>query len=192
MRLKILVPGLLYALAACSAAPVSHDPPGTATIARGTTLVLPMPPGFPEQRRFDHIVSATFGKREMLFESFADMAPDKVTVTLTAPDGPRLATIAWTRDGIKGDRATSIPGQLRDENLLADMMLVFWPARAIETAMRPAGSVVDHPDGSRTISVNGRTIVEVRHVATTDGADRRTLTNQDFHYTLTLSAPREE
>jgi hypothetical protein len=191
VRLKTAGLAMLCALAGCSG-PASHDPPGTATIARGTVLVLPMPPAFPEPRQFDHIVSARFGRHEMLFESLADMGPDRVAVTITAPNGPRLATIDWSKGGIKGDRAATIPGRLRDENLLADMMLVFWPAKAIEAAMRPAGSVIDHPDGSRSISVNGRMIVEIKHVVAADGVDRRTLTNKDFHYTLTLSAPRQE
>jgi hypothetical protein len=192
VQLKIAALSLLCALAACRGVTAQQDPPGVARIAHGVSLVLPAPPGFPQPRRFDQMVTASFGKRELVFESFVDLGPEAVLVAITAPNGPRLATIDWTKAGIKGDRAASIPAELREENLLADMMLVYWPAQAIEAAMRPDGVVVDHADGSRTISSGGRAIVEVRRLAATEGVERRVLTNSDLHYTLALSTTSGE
>ena len=181
MRLAGLIL-LATGLASC-AAPVSHDPPGVAHIARDVVLTLPKPPGYPEKRELHQIVTAKYGPRTMTFESLAELSPERVHVTIITPNGPRLAAIDWTAAGITSERTPAIPASLRSENMLADLMLVFWPKAAIEQAI-PGASVVETADG-RTVSAGGKTIAEV------SGGTTRTLTNRAFGYTITMATVDE-
>lgn len=186
MRL-IAAAALAAACLTSCAPPGARDPAGVAHIARNVALTLPRPPGFPGHHDLHQIVTARYGSREMAFESLSQLGPDRVHVTIVAPNGPRLASIDWSAAGIAGDRTGAVPASLRDENLLADMMLVFWPKAAIEKAIGPGAVVLDGADGGRTIQMGGRTIVAISRARNADGADSYTLSNVDFGYRLTMT-----
>jgi hypothetical protein len=118
------------------------------------------------------------------FEAALSLSPDVVEIVVTAPSGPRLATVTWTGNGIKEDRTLLAPDGIPVENILADVFILLWPRPALVQALPPGADVRDEADGSRTVSRNGTPIVEIKP----DPQDRtrRTLRNLAFNYELTI------
>ncbi|MBI1405484.1 MAG: DUF3261 domain-containing protein [Caulobacter sp.] len=192
MRLVSILAALTVALAltGCATAPPGPPPPaGVAAVARGQTwLSLPRPPGYPGEREMAQSIVANYGPRKAAFDALVSLSPDRVTVIVTAPAGPRVAQIDWTAGGVVTRADGPTPPGFRAENVLADMVMADWPKAALETALAGRLAVWDYPDGRRKLVRDDRElVVEITPpVADADGSVRRTLTNYDFDYSLTI------
>lgn len=175
-------------LAACASAPAGPPPPaGVAYVGRQAQLVLPKPPGYPGEREIAQTVIADYGGRKMAFDAVVSLSPKAVHMIVTAPAGPRIAEISWTAEGINGAFSGPAPKGLRNENLLADLFIVNWPAAAVEAAMGPGVTVTDGPEGRRSIRKDGKALVEIAPLPSDgDGQVRRSLRNIEFGYSLEL------
>lgn len=184
----LLLAGLL--LAGCATAPPAGPPPpaGVAAVARDNLyLTLPTPPGYPGEVEMAQSIIAAYGPRKAAFDALVSFSPDKVTVIVTAPAGPRVAQIDWDKDGVRTLTDGATPPGFRAENVLADMVLANWPKAALETALAGRLEVWDYPDGHRRLVRGKELVVDIPPAARdADGSSKRTLTNYDFGYTLTI------
>lgn len=155
-----------------------------ARISETTRITLPRPPGYPQKRNLVQTIRVQYADKRAAFEAALSLSQDVVEIVVTAPSGPRLATITWTGSGIKEDRTLLAPEGIPVENILADVFILLWPRAALVAALPPDAEVRDGPDGSRTVSRAGAPIVEVK----TDPGDRtrRSLRNLAFQYELTI------
>jgi len=175
-----------------TAPPGPPPPPGSAAVARNALyLTLPLPPGFPDEREMAQSVVADYGPRKIAFDALVSLSPDRVIVIVTAPAGPRIARIDWTKDGVAVQTEGPPPPGFRAENVLADLVLANWPKAAVESAINNRLLVWDFADGRRKLvreGADGRELVIdiTAPVADGDGSVRRVLTNHDFGYSLTL------
>jgi hypothetical protein len=175
-----------------TAPPGPPPPPGSAAVARDSLyLTLPLPPGFPEEREMAQSVVADYGPRKVAFDALVSLSPDRVIVIVTAPAGPRIARIDWTKDGVAVQTEGPPPPGFRAENVLADLVLANWPKAAVETAINDRLLVWDFADGRRKLVREGagrrELVIDITApVADGDGSISRVLTNHDFGYSLTL------
>ena len=188
MRLTLAILLASLTLAACSTPPVGPPPPaGVAFVGRQAQLILPNPPGYPTEREIAQTVIANYGGRKMAFDAIVSLSPAAVHMIVTAPAGPRIAEINWTKDGVSGAFSGPAPKGLRNENLLADLFLTHWPAAAIQQAMGPGVIVTDGPEGRRAIQKDGKLLVEISPLPSEgDGQTRRSFRNVEFGYSLEL------
>ncbi|NBB14699.1 DUF3261 domain-containing protein [Caulobacter sp. SLTY] len=184
---------LLCALAAlttaCATAPSGPPPPaGVAVVARDQLyLTLPMPPGYPEEREMAQSIVAAYGPRKAAFDALVSLGPEKVTVIVTAPAGPRVAQIDWTAAGVATKTEGTPPPGFRAENVLADMVMTHWPKAALEKALGGRLEVWDYPDGRRRLVRGRELVVDIAPpVRDADGSTKRVLTHYDFNYSLTI------
>jgi len=185
----ILLCALAALTCACASAPSGPPPPpGVAAVARDRLyLTLPLPPGYPEEKEMTQSIVAAYGPRKVAFDALVSLGPEKVTVIVTAPAGPRVAQIDWTRDGVATRTDGAPPPGFRAENVLADMVMTHWPKAALETALGGRLQVWDYPDGRRKLVRGGELVIDITPpVRYADGSTRRTLTNYDFSYSLTI------
>jgi hypothetical protein len=177
-------------LGGCATAPPGPPPPaGVAAIARGPVyLTLPRPPAFPTEQEFAQSIVADYGPRKIAFDALVSLGPDRVTVIVTAPAGPRLAQIDWTAEGVRTAMDGPAPPGFRAENVLADLVVARWPKPLLEQALGGRLEVWDYQDGRRKlVRDKAETIIEVSPPTTdASGAERRTLTNYHFDYRLTI------
>lgn len=77
--------------------------------------------------------------------------------------GQGMGTLVW--DGWQWDKQLSRhwPAQLAPEQVLSDLQLAFWPARAVQRAVQPPWSVEVGPTGRRLLR-DGREQVRVQFV----------------------------
>jgi hypothetical protein len=189
---------LAVAIAACSSIPAipdisvlvpfvggrSDEPAaGTAMIAPDVAITLPVPPGYPDTAVASQVVRARRGERTETFEAIVSLSPERVEVVVTAPAGPRLATIVWTAEGIAESRTPLAPEGIGGTNVLADLFLTRWPAPAVAAALPKGVSVRDDLAG-RTIESSQGTLVEVRQDA--QNPRRVLLHNRALGYDLSI------
>lgn len=188
MHAKLSLLAGALCLGAC-ATPFGGDDgpePIIANIADNRELSLPMPPGYPETRNLTQIIRANYGHMRGAFEASIALAPERVDIVITAPAGPRLATIAWTETGVDVDRTLLAPVGLPVENILGDIFLMNWPIEAVQ-AVAPAGCVAaDTEGGGRTLSCDAAPIVEIGPDPEHPG--RKILRNLDLGYELTITS----
>lgn len=153
-------------------------------ITHDASLNLPSPPGYPEARTLTQLVRAQYGARRAVFEAGLTLSPDRVDLVITAPSGPRLARISWDKDAITETRAKGPFLAAPGANMLGDIFLCFWPLEAVAAALDPGLEIVDGPDGQRSISQNGKPIIEISRAPDTPRITH--LHNLAFDYQLMI------
>lgn len=161
-----------------------------AEIADDLTLVLPTPPGYPEERTIIQTGRAQFGERRAAFEAVLALGAERTEIVLMMPAGPRLSTIVWDATGVHEDRAPFVPDSLPVENILADIFVTVWPEASVAGTL-PEGVTMDvAADGGRTIRRGDQIILTVGP----DAADpsRFVVRNEAIGYEVVMTRQEEE
>lgn len=177
-------------LTGCMTGPPAGPPPpaGLAAVARDKVyLTLPIPPGYPGEKEMAQSIVAKYGPQKVAFDALVSLSPSRVTIIVTAPAGPRVAQIDWDDTGVHTKTDGAPPPAFRGENVLADMVMANWPKPALEKALGGRLEVWDYPDGHRKLVRGKELVVDIPPaVRDADGSSKRTLTNHDFGYSLTI------
>lgn len=153
---------LAFMSAACAFRPEMPAEAGT-RIARDLTLTLPDASDLGQTVEVSQLVTARYGDQSFTFESHISATPERFLMVGLDSLGRRGMTITWSGTTIDYDAAPWLPGQLRPENVLADMVLLYWPEDIVRQALAPSGGEVTSAPGRRTISKNGSPIVEIEY-----------------------------
>lgn len=68
-------------------------------------------------------------------------------------------TITWTNMSITMETAPWMPAAIRPENILADMVLLYWPAEVLRRALDASGATVSDTADRRTIVHDGHEVI---------------------------------
>jgi hypothetical protein len=134
--MRRLLPVLLL-LAAC-AAPPSED--GAVAIAKGISLVLPTPGDLGHSVEAVQMVTARRGGDVHVFEARLSVDPQRLLLVGTDSLGRRAMTVTWSEGRVTTERADWLPDTLRPENVLADIVLLYWPEAVVGRAVRGAAT----------------------------------------------------
>jgi len=135
-------------LAACGLTPPPPEP-GRVMIAPGITLSLPSPAALGRSVDAVQIVTARHQGDSFVFEGRLSVGPERLLLVGTDSLGRRAMTVTWSDGKITVERAAWLPETLRPENILADIVLLYWP----EAAVRPAltGADLTEQTGERRV-----------------------------------------
>src|SRR5262249_36705455 len=100
-----------------------------------------------------------YGKTFVL-EVNLSVTPERVTLVGLDAIGRRAITIAWTDQNVSAETAPWVPEVLRPGSMLADIILIYWPEKAVRGALPVGGEVLQEARG-RTIRVNGKDVLHV-------------------------------
>jgi len=121
---------LLFLLAACATPPT---PPGSVMVAPGVLFALPAPAALGREVEAVQLVSARHGADIFTFEGHLSVTPERVLLAGTDGFGQRLMEISWDGKTVSAHKASFLPDALHPENILADVMLIYWPEAAMRT-----------------------------------------------------------
>jgi hypothetical protein len=181
-----LLLGVLCVLQSCSptapglvAAPPER--PGRAI------LRLPALPGYPGEVAVVQALHVVRGDEANDVEAILQASAEHLVLVLSLPLGPRLAAIEWSARGIAIHRDLDLPaaGHVLPEDVLADIMLAFWPEAAVRSCLRDGLSLVVEP-GRRLVMRDGVAVIEVQRDGTDPWNGRTTLANHLLGYHLTI------
>ncbi len=183
-----LMVGVMSA-AACSAMRYAASP-GSTTIAPGVELAIPSGRELGYSIETTQLITAHFRNEIQVFEAYISVTPEKIAVIALDPFGGRAMTITATDDAIHSEVAPMVPAVLRPGNILADITIVYWPAPAVRRALAGTSASLYDDENQRSISVDGRKIVQVTYDAPHEDAWTKTahLRNIAFGYELDLQS----
>jgi hypothetical protein len=161
-----------------------------AEIADDLTLVLPTPPGYPEERTIIQTGRAQFGERRAAFEAVLALGAERTEIVLMMPAGPRLSTIVWDATGVHEDRAPFVPDSLPVENILADIFVTVWPEASVAGTLPEGVTMEVAADGGRTIRRGDEVILTVGPDAT--DPSRFVVRNEAIGYEVVMTRQEEE
>lgn len=176
LRRTLIAAGVLP-LFACSA---GGAPPSQAVvIARDVALVLPAAADLGRPVEAMQMVSVRRQGETHVFEARLSVDGQRLLLVGTDSLGRRAMTIEWRGEVVIMDKAPWVPDALRPENILADIVLLYWPEAVVARSLRGATVSGD---------VSGRHIGEAIRISW-DGDPwngRSRLLNQSFGYELDI------
>lgn len=175
-------------LAAC-AAPAPRLPP--VPIAPHLAVALPRPADAPPVGQVSQLITARYGARTISFEAYLLLRDGRMRLTCLDGLGRTAMTITWTEAGIEAHKEPWVPAELMPENILADIVLIYWPEAAVRSMLaRNGAQLVVGPD-SRTVSQQGREVIRITYHRPPGGSSwdgRAHYRNEGFGYALDIQS----
>ncbi|MFD2232730.1 DUF3261 domain-containing protein [Phaeospirillum tilakii] len=169
-------------LSACAEAP----PPTVATVAPGVTLALSAA-GRGAPVEVVQLVAADHGDDTFLLEARLSAGPGRLLLVGTDPMGRRAMRLDWHDGRLESERAPWVPDELPPANVLADLMLLFWPAGLVRDAL--AGADLVEEGDTRILRRDGQDLVVVRRGPDPWEGDA-SLDHRLWHYRLSVQSHR--
>jgi len=134
------------------------------TVPLTPELTLTMPK-FDELKRdvkVSQLVTAHYKDQVFTFEGHVSANKDRFLMIGLDGLGRRAISITWTKTGIKYDSASFVPAQLKPENILADIVILYWPESSVRKAIGVNGKLVTGKN-KRSIYVNNKEIIHAEY-----------------------------
>jgi hypothetical protein len=150
--------GTLLALGGC-AIPAA----GGIVVAPGLSLVMPAVGSLNRRIEVSQLVVARYGAQTVSFEGRISAAPDHFDLLCIDLLGREAVRVHWTAAGIVGHQAAWVPEQLRPENMLADIVMLYWPAAVVAQALAASGGSLAAEVGRRSVRLRGEEIIRANY-----------------------------
>ena len=124
-------------------------------LAPGHKLVLPQPATYGSRIKVRQLVTIEHGGNAMSFEVLLNIQPSEVNLVAVDPLGRRALTLNWDGARLAVEKATFLPGSIRPDCLLADLIAVYWPAPVVQRALAATGAEVEDHGHRRVIAAGG-------------------------------------
>jgi|GEM_PF-2167278 len=152
--LSLILVGLL---AACSLSPPAG---GSVALAPQVSLRLPTSAQSGEAIEAVQLVTASHGGDSFTFEGRLSVNADRLILVTTDGMGRRAMTIRWGNGSLEVEKASWLPAGLPPPaNMLADIMLMYWPVEVLRTHVD--GASVEADGTSRSLRRDGAVMVEI-------------------------------
>ena len=180
---------LLVALLLASCAAGSTPSRTKVRIAPDLDLVLPRPGDLGRSLDATQLVQAHYGDQAMVFEGHVSVTPERLLLVVVDPLGRRALSVTWTDAGVTYDAAPWLPATVRPENMLADIVVLYWPEAIVRRSL-VGGSLVATP-GARSVLVEGHEVIHADYQPATLGetwAGRAHYGNLPWGYDLDIQS----
>ena len=144
-------------------------------------LVLPPPGDLGRPVEAVQLVTARHGDDVFVFEARLSASANGVLLVATDSLGRRAMRIGWTNAGIDVERAPWLPDTLHPENIMADLVLLYWPEASVRRGLA-GGDLVTGP-GWRSVRHGGAEAISVTTPPDPFSGEAH-LTNSAWHYDL--------
>lgn len=184
----LVIAGHATLLGGCAMRSAERDT-GRIQIAPNLVLVLPRPGDLGQSFEITQLVTARYGKESYVFEGHLRATPDLFLMVGLDLTGRRAITITWTDAAIAYEAAPWVPGAIRPENILADMILLYWPTAVLRRALLNPDVLVSEDATRRSISFDGQELIvaDYQPTASTDRwSGRQHFSNLGWGYELEI------
>ena len=101
--------------------------------------------------------------------------------------GQRVFSLHYDGQRLQSWRNPILPPQLRDEDILEDVQLTFWPVDAIQRAL-PAGWHIEENGLRRTLSLDNKPVMVIVYSGEPHWNGKIELSNLRYNYRLTIES----
>jgi hypothetical protein len=159
---------LLLASCATSPPPVSPEEAARPMIAPKQVLTLPRPADLGRSVQAVQLITFRRGNQIMVFEGHLSITPERLLLVGIDSLGRRAMTLTWTEMGLTAEAAPWLPPAVRPGSMLADIVMLYWPAAVISASLPPGGEVIESA-GRRQILLDGKSVLDVDYGFDTAG-----------------------
>ncbi len=182
MRALSLLPLLfVMLLTACAGGPKSPS----AWLKPGVSTRLPAPgidPAISEQQ----LLTATVQGRQQSLLVLLNADGRQLTLVGLSSLGIRLFTLSYDRQGIHTLQSVALPQLPPAGQVLADIMLSYWPIEAWHAVLPAHWTLVDNGDRRRLSDPAGNTVTEIVYTMIAGKRQPVSLDNRVFHYHIAI------
>jgi hypothetical protein len=176
-RQIIVAAALAVAVTACATAPVA-DEQNYPYFAPNHLLALPKPGDLGRPLEMSQMITVRHDGDVFAFEGHISVTEERFYLVGVDGMGRRAMSVAWEKSGkITAERADWLPAAVRPGSMLADIVLIYWPAPALRPALENSGAVLVDGPTSRSISIDGTEILKIDYLVGGPQA-----TNGRLHY----------
>jgi hypothetical protein len=158
---NIISVALVFILCSCDTPSIEgaqQNKPGTVQIAPDLSLSMPTPADLGRSVEVTQLVTAHYGDNTFAFEAHISATPEHFLLVGLDLMGRKLMTIDWTKDKIFYETASWVPSQLHPENVLADIVLLYWPDAVVRKSLAMSGGKLVIRSGVRTVLSRGKKV----------------------------------
>lgn len=175
---------LLFMLGGCA----TSSPSGTrpqAWLKRGVQVKLP-PPLLDKPVSQQQLLTATVNGKHQSLLVLLNADGKSLQLAGLSPLGIRLFKVVYDQTGIHTEQAIKMEGLPPANQVLADIMLSYWPVQ-IWQPLLPAGWTFDEQPLRRTLLDNeGHAVTRIDYVAQGNSRQPVSITQMAFHYQITI------
>ncbi|CAI1190606.1 DUF3261 domain-containing protein [Serratia ficaria] len=181
--LRIVLLSLAAALAGCAGSPSSVAP--QAWLKPGARVTLP-PPALAQPVAQQQLLTAEVkGQRHsMLVLLNAD--GQRLTLVGMSPLGIRLFNLTYDRQGIHTEQLIKVGELPPASQVLADIMLSYWPVNAWRPLLPAGWRLEDRPEVRRLYDERGAIVSEIRYQLGEGRRDPVSIAQSAFHYRISI------
>jgi len=189
--------GVALTVAAC----VGAGPP-TAFLAPGVAVPLPKPIGLGYNWRASQLLSIQSHGKSFQMPAEVEVHGGQLTLVGLSAFGTRFWTVRYDGLRIEEERSSALVGLPPPEQVLADVMLVYWPPEAWSAVLPEGWALEDSPAERRLYDAGKRLVVEIQTVKgipgkagmgqASEGASEVTIINHVFGYSLRIQTYMSE
>lgn len=172
---------LALLLSACVTGPKAPS----AWLKPGVSVRLPMPgitPAISEQQ----LLTATVQGRTQSLLVLLNADGQQLALVGLSPLGIRLFKVTYDRQGIHTEQSVALPQLPPAGQVLADIMLSYWPAAAWRDVLPPGWTLVDQQDRRVLMDPGGNSITEIHYGLIAGRRQPVDLRNLVFHYQIAI------
>lgn len=175
---------LIFMLVGCATNSPSDTQP-QAWLKRGVQVKLPAPTLDKPVSQQQLLTATVKGKQQSLLV-LLNADGKSLQLAGLSPLGIRLFKVVYDQTGIHTEQAMKIDGLPPANQVLADIMLSYWPAQRWQPLL-PAGWKLDDQPLRRTLLDNqGHTITRIDYLPQGSGRQPVSITQMAFHYQITI------
>ncbi|CAM3705891.1 DUF3261 domain-containing protein [Rahnella victoriana] len=175
---------LIVMLGGCAA----HEPSGNepqAWLKRGVQVNLPAPSlekPFTQQQ----LLTATVNGKQQSLLVLLNADGKSLQLAGLSPLGIRLFKVVYDQTGIHTEQAIRIEGLPPASQVLADIMLSYWPAQRWQPLLPPGWTLEDQPLRRTLRDTEGNTITRIDYLPRGSARQPVSITQMAFHYQITI------
>lgn len=109
------------------------------------------------------LVTARYRDRTFVFEGLLSASPERLQLVALDSFGRRALSIVWDGDRVSFEPAPCLPDALKPENILADVVIVYWPEEAVRRGLAGTEAVLRADPRERSISMRGSDTITVTY-----------------------------
>lgn len=156
---------LIFTVTACTTVPLA-DEANLPYFAPNHLLALPQPGDLGKSLEMSQMITVRHDDDVFAFEGHISVTPERFYLVGVDGMGRRAMSVTWDKSGkIIAERADWLPAAVRSGSMLADIILIYWPAAVLRPALENAGAVLVDGPTSRSISVDGKEILKIDYLA---------------------------
>jgi hypothetical protein len=172
---------LPVALASCAA-----PPPPQAFLNRQVTVALPRPAALGHGWHASQLLSADYGGQKGQIPVELEVQGDWLTLVGLSALGPPIFTIRYDGNQIIAEHKAIDVHSLPPAQILADVMLVYWPRSAWMPLLPPGWRLDDEGAERRLFDDTGTLVLQIHTDGPVDRPHTVDLTNHIFHYQIKI------